>query len=140
LFSPSLLLKFKKYGQFYFQILIAYINPQPKQHKPGDNNDDHPNMIPIYDESERSSSADSEEAQVQSSSSCNSGKGKRRPPTKMLKVDQQQDVKDHQEAHLPLTEEFIDLIHEFSIFTTLNAYLINDSGLHQTGDKPGLGF
>jgi hypothetical protein len=22
----------------------------------------------------------------------------------------------------------------------LNAYLINDSGLHQTGDKPGLGF
>jgi hypothetical protein len=113
------------------QILIAFINPQPKQSKEQKGNKH--NIIGTYDDSSSSSSSSdspSAEAQQPQSSRRNSEK---RPPIKMLKIDQQNE-KDQQ---IPMAEEFVDLLYEFSIFTTLNAYLINDSGIYSSGQNSG---
>jgi hypothetical protein len=96
--------------------LIAYINPQSSKPQPKNNDD----IIPIYDSD--SSNSESGDAQAQSSRNL----GGERPPTKRLKVDRKKN------RNLAMTEELIDLIYDYSIFTTLNAYLINDSGLHRT--------
>jgi hypothetical protein len=93
------------------QILTAYINP---------NN--------IYENDDNSTgTADPEEVQ-QPRSGYNLRK--KMQPIKRLKL--AQNAKKHQQIHLTMTEEFIELLHDYSIFTTLNAYLINDSGLKLT--------
>jgi hypothetical protein len=95
------------------QILTAYINP---------NN--------IYENDDNSTgTADPEEVQQQQPRSGYNLR-KKMPPIKMLKLAQK--AKKHQQIHLTMTEEFIELLHDYSIFTTLNAYLINDSGLKLT--------
>jgi hypothetical protein len=105
------------------------MNPHSKQEEVKRNRD----IIAIYDDDSDSNISDSEVSKAQAQPQSTYG-----PPIKRSKVevDQQQQPNEapaiNQNNQLKMTEEFVDLLYDFDILTTLSAYLINDSGRGDT--------